>query len=323
MQLVERTFRLEAASGLGAKPRPELIGPVFSRLHDTLQDAVRMGFLHSSRARVASRSIRRAADVRFIGHVAADDDHATTLRFEVPQFGSVAADLFEQHQLWEDGPKADETAFDLLAKALSDVQHRRVESNRFDPLLLQRFAGYRRLFGKRGLMRIVLPDAKALDGQSGEAALMDGVLVATANELAATTPAPHRVRVSGRLDLMGVSQGILKIELHPGTIVAARWEGREAIESLSSLINRDVVCEGVGIFRPSGTLLRIDADAIDRATGSDERFAQLPLAVAAPERIRPARARRVGEPSPYAAFIGSVPAEESDEEFAAAVEAIS
>lgn len=323
MQLVERTFRLEADTGLGATPKPELIGPVFSRLHDTLQDAVRMGFLHSSRARAGvSRSIRRAAEVRFVGHTAGDDEHVTNLRFVVPQFGDVAADLFEQHQLWDDGPRADETAFELLGKALADVQHRRVESNRFDPMLLQRFSGYRRMFGKRGLSRIVLVDTDTTDDQTTASPHIDSEVVGMAHALSEATPAPRRVRVSGRLDLMGVSQGILKIELEPGTMVTARWEGREAVQTLKSLFDRKVVCEGVGIFRPSGALLRIDADAIERATGSDAAFAQLPLAVATPERIKPVRAR-VGEPSPYAAFIGSVPAEESDEEFAAAVEAMS
>jgi len=32
---LERSFRLEGSSGLGAKPRPELIGPVLAQLHDT------------------------------------------------------------------------------------------------------------------------------------------------------------------------------------------------------------------------------------------------------------------------------------------------
>jgi len=322
VNVVERTFRLEAPSGLGSKPKPELIGPVLTNLHQTLRDSVRMGFLHSSRARGGmSRGIKRAADVRYIGHSAGADDHTTELRFEVAQFGEVAAELFEQHQLWEDGPKASETAFDLLGAALSDVQHRREDSNRFDPMLLQRFATYRRMFRRQGLTRIVLADTVLPDNVSGEHPRIDSELVDTARVLSDATPAPRRVRVSGRLDLMGVSQGILKIELATGGTVTARWEGRDPIDSLKALINGTVVCEGEGIFRPSGALLRIDADAIASATPTDTAFAQLPLAVAKPERIRPARSR-ASEPSPYAAFIGSVPSEESDEEFAAAVEAI-
>ena len=99
MNTVERSFRLEAQSGLGAKPRPELIGPILTHLHDTLQDTVRMGFLHSSRARGRiPASVKAAADVRYLGHSAAGDG-ATVLRFEVAPFGEVAAELFSQTQL--------------------------------------------------------------------------------------------------------------------------------------------------------------------------------------------------------------------------------
>ena len=67
---VERSFRLEAHEGLGSRPRPELIGPVLSELRGTILDSVRMGFLHSSRARgrvptqlqaAADALLRRAA----------------------------------------------------------------------------------------------------------------------------------------------------------------------------------------------------------------------------------------------------------------------
>ena len=95
LKLLQRTFELRGPEGLGAKPRPELIGLLFTHLPDTLQDAVRMGFLHSSRARGRiPGSLRAAADVRYLGHSAGTED-ATLLHFEVPSFGSVAAELFE------------------------------------------------------------------------------------------------------------------------------------------------------------------------------------------------------------------------------------
>ena len=317
MKTVERSFRLEAPSGLGAKPRPELIGPVLARLHDTLQDAVRMGFLHSSRARGRiPASIKAAADIRYVGHSAAGEE-ATLLRFEVAPFGEVAQDLFAQGMLWEDGPRAEQTAFELLGAALEDVETRRTESSRFDPGLLHRIGSYRRLFRDDGLSRIVLPDV-ALP-RSGR---LDGAVVHSARELANVTPQPRRVRVAGRLDVMGASQGVLKIDLSSGTTVTALWDGKEPIDELRSMFNRDVVCEGMGVFRPSGSLLRIDADAIAPATKSDDFFRQVPIAVARTDHARDLRLR-AGEPAAYAAFLGSVPGEETDEEFAAAIEELS
>lgn len=317
MNTVERSFRLEAQSGLGAKPRPELIGPVLTHLHDTLQDTVRMGFLHTSRARGRiPGSIKAAADVRYLGH-SAEGEGVTVLRFEVAPFGEAAADLFSQAQLWEDGPLPEQTAFELLAAALEDVGSLRGESSRFDPGMLRRIGSYRKLFGKDGLSSIVLPDVTL--HKSGR---LDAAVVESARELAHATPQPRRVRVAGRLDLMGASQGVLKLHVASGGIVTAIWEGEEALDQFAPLFNKDVVCEGLGVFRPSGTLLRIDADALAPASERDEFFRCAPVAETNTDLARSARLRS-GEPSVYASFLGSIPAEESDEEFAAAVDALS
>lgn len=96
---VERSFELRGPSGLGESPRPDLIGGVLSGLQETLIDSVRMGFLHASRTRGRiPQMLKDAADVRFIG-MQGQGDEVTTLRFRVPRFGDVAAELFDQRQL--------------------------------------------------------------------------------------------------------------------------------------------------------------------------------------------------------------------------------
>ena len=199
MKLVERSILLAEGEGLGAKPRPDLIAPVLGHLSATLIDSVRMGFLHASRARGRTPGfVNAASDIRFIGH-AASGDGGTILRFEVPRFGVVAEEVFRQTQLWEDGPQPDETAFELLGAAIGDVGAHRLESNRFDPGLLRRIGSYSRVLN-RGVGRIELSDV-----QLPHPARIDAALVKAATELAAATPAAQRVRVTGRLDLMGAS----------------------------------------------------------------------------------------------------------------------
>ena len=316
MNVVERSFRLEGPAGLGAKPRPELIGPVLTHLHDTLQDSVRMGFLHSSRPRGRiPRGIKAAADVRFIGHSQADDN-ATLLRFEVSPFGDVASDLFKQARLWDDMPTPDQTAFELLGAALDDIGTRREDSNRFDPGLLRRIARYNVMF-RRGLSRIVLPDVSL-----PRPALFDTAVIQAAHALSDATPSPRRVRVSGRLDLMGVSQGIIKIHVADGAVVTALWDGEQPIDDLRSFLNRDVVCEGLGVFRPSGSLLRIDADAVAAARPGDTGFAVVPRAPKVGD-VRRQLLLKSSETSAYRGLLGSIAPEESDEDFAAAIEAMS
>ena len=170
---------------------------------------------------------------------------------------------------------------------------------------------------KRGLESIGLPDtALAEPGQ------IDSVAVIAASELSAATPLSRRVRVAGRLDLMGASQALLKLEIKSGVAVTAVWEGVLEIEALKDYFNRDVVIEGVGVFRPSGALLRVDADAIAFAGAQDEFFRQVPGPLVLPDysSVTPLRP---GEKSPFNRILGSIPAEETDEEFAAAVEALS
>ena len=243
-------------------------------------------------------------------------DDATLLHFEVPSFGSVAAELFEQQLLWDDGPKPEETAFELFGAAVNDVRKRRTESNRFDPPMLRRISSYRRILA-RGLERIGMPDTTL-----AEHAEIDVATVNAATELSAATPHARRVRVAGRLDLMGKSQSVLKLHLPGNAIVTALWEGEQPVESLHSFFNREVVIEGAGVFRPSGSLLRIDADAIAAAGAQDDFFRTVPKA-AVERNYRKLARLRPGEPSVYARILGSIPAEESDEEFAAAVEELS
>lgn len=274
-----------------------------------------MGFLHSSRSRGrVPASLKASAEVRFVGMEGAGDT-ATLLHFQVPSFGSAARDLFQQKRLWDDGPRPEETAFELFGAALNDVAARRENSDRFDPGLLRRISHYGRVL-RRGVDRITLPDAQLVDPSR-----VDAQIVRAAADLAAITPNPRRIRVAGRLDVLGASQGVLKVEVTQGEFITAVWEGEAAVDSLKDFFNRDVVVEGVGVFRPSGTLLRIDADAVVSASSRDDFFRHVPTAPVVRDyqtlvRLKP------GEKSVYAQLLGSIPAEESDEAFNAAVLAL-
>jgi len=252
------------------------------------------------------------------------DDAATLVwngplgAFEVAPFGSVAPELFGQKLLWEDGPGEDQTAFELFAASLVDVAAQRRESSRFDLGLLHRIGKYGKVVGVRGgLSRIGLPDV-----QSPVPAQIDARVVQAAKELAAATPESRRVRVVGRLDLLGVSQKVLKLELDHQTVVAAVWSSDKDFTDLKEFLDRDVVIEGPAVFRPSGTLLRVDADAITLATSGDEFFRKVPEPIMGRDYAKLTRPRP-GEPSGFARILGSIPAEESDEEFLKAIEELS
>lgn len=309
IHLVERTFELRGTSGLGAEPRPQLVGSLLAGLHDTLVDSVRMGFLHASRTRGRiPRGLEAAADVRFVGMEGSGDD-VTKLHFRVARFGDVAAELFGQRQLWDDGPQPEQTAFDLLALSLSDVRNRQSDSSRYDHSLLNRFARYRSTL-RHGV------DSIRIDGADTGKARIDSALVAAAESLRQQTPTSRRVRLCGKLDMLGVSRKVMGLCLEDGTLVTALWN-TEDFAGLAGFLDKDVVIEGLAVFRPSGRLLRIDADAIDAAGSRDSYFSTLPL----PGGMDYANAVRTRHGlSPYKDLLGMIPAEESDEEFLKALE---
>ena len=308
IHLLPRTFELQGQSGLGGQPRPELIGPVLANLHDTLLDSVRMGFLHSSRTRGRiPQALTAAAEVRFAGMDGSGDDR-TVLHFLVPRFGDVAEELFEQQQLWDDGPKPEETAFDLLTQAMRDVRRMSKDSSRFDHALLNRFASYRSAL-RRGMSAIVV---------EGDEARFDETLTDAAESLRRQTPASRRARLCGKLDMLGVSRRVMGLYLEDGTPVTALWNA-EDFTGLAEHLGKDVTIEGMAMFRPSGKLLRIDADAIAAAGVKDSFFSKLPMAETSLEVAAKLRGRP-GE-SAYATLRGCIPAEESDEEFMRALEA--
>jgi hypothetical protein len=245
---------------------------VLTLLLATLQDAVRMAFLQSSRPRGALwRTLEAAADVQYVKR--SGKDEATVLHFRAPTYGSVAPGLFDRQWLGDDVPKPDDTAFESLAAALWDVRQRRKDGNRFDPAFLLRIGRYQEMLG-REIERIEMPDAAV--PERGE---IDPMAILAAKELSAGTPRSRRVRVVGRLGLMGRGQPALKLEVRPGVTLAILWEGEQPLESLGVFLNQEVILAGASVFRPSGTLLRIDADAIVGARAEDEPFRQVPEGV--------------------------------------------
>ncbi len=109
---------------------------------------------------------------------------------------------------------------------------------------------------------------------------IDASVVTAASELYAVTPTPRRVRVTGRLDVMGASQGVLKLDVRPSEIVTALWDGEEPVETLREFFNRDVVVRAL-----ASSVLRVRSCASMQTrscsprlkTSSSDAFPQLPL----------------------------------------------
>jgi hypothetical protein len=134
------------------------------------------------------------------------------------------------------------------------------------------------------------------------------------------TPSPRAARVTGTLDTISATRTDVVLRLTDGTAVGARVE-RHDPEALRGLFAKRVVVAGMAQFRPSGRLLVIDAEHIGPATEGDSIWEQPPSP--RPGRSAPvARLLPQDDRSGVAAFFGTWPGDESDEELLAALAAI-
>jgi hypothetical protein len=132
----------------------------------------------------------------------------------------------------------------------------------------------------------------------------------------------RHVRVAGKLDGMRHSNHRLTLILPTGSVVTC-WAGKIEDEPLRALWGRNVVVSGVAVFRPSGKVLRIEAEHISPASEADlELWSEVPEPLDAELDVRSLH-KAQGPRSGASAVFGQWPGDDSDEEIAAYLEEIS
>jgi hypothetical protein len=88
--------------------------------------------------------------------------------------------------------------------------------------------------------------------------------IETVARLRGKTPPPQRERVAGWVDLIRHSDGLFTLKLESGPTLRGVAEGVGA-ERLVGLFGKKAVVSGTALFRPSGRVLRIEADQMEPA----------------------------------------------------------
>ncbi|MDA1258127.1 MAG: hypothetical protein O3C10_09855 [Chloroflexi bacterium] len=307
---------LTSDQGYGTRLPSAAIGSFLVELQPAVRDSIRMAVEHRavSRGKVPEW-LAASSDIRFIGHGGTKN---TVLHFEANQLGESAEEIYAQQELWASRPDPDDTGFDLLGDVLTAVRHEERDSDRFDSDLLRRLERFNRIFNKDFSSMTFRPDG---DGHRHEEVVLDSSLLATAKALRSSSPPPQQVRVVGELDMIRASTRTFAVKLDDGTELKANLNSGTVVDLAEELSNRVTVI-GQAIFKPSGRVLRIDADFVS----SDERELSLwsiePLPVAAAYAL-PGLRQTQGPRSGLNAIVGAWPGDESDEEIAAALERMS
>jgi hypothetical protein len=304
----QQNIVLHTEPGYGARLPLDFGGNVFRQLSPMLSSSVRMA-IEGSSAHVGAPPmwLRRASDVRFLG-LSEGDESATILHLEAPTLGEAAEEIYAQGTLWETKPARDDTAVNVLARVTTEVSRGNPDSTFYDRNLLKQFSHSTRLF-QRKLVSLDVPDTTAV-------AKLDRQVALRATELTDRTPSPRQVRVIGHLDMIRHSTRSFEMLLEEGKTVRGVLENGEQIDALKAFLGQTVLVVGKAVYRPSGSLLRVDAQAIGEGTGQPKIFAKIPAPL---DHTQPTVRLRISEQAKngVAGFFGQWPGNETDEELLA------
>lgn len=310
MKLTQHTLTLYGENCRDGKPSPEAIAPFLSQIIPLVRDNIRLAFFKSSRIKGRPyRPLQRAWEIRFSG-ISAVDTIGTQLVFEVPTLGDAAPQLYEQTEMWDDTPSAEETGLDLLGYTLSDIHSGNLNSNRFDLPLLYKLEKLKKVF-KSGVSRMELGGHHLSNEYTPPPVSRE--LISQINIITSRTPSPKRARVQGGLDMVRCSDRVFEVLLENSERLRAVWTPQD-LAPITKFLGKPVTIEGEAMFRPSGAFLRLDADAIRLSENGDIFFSKKP---ASSEHSIPTTnnyRRMPNQKTGYEALKGNWPGDESIEE---------
>lgn len=282
-------------------------GPLLSQLEKTVRPCVRMALTgRSARVGQPPQWMRAAWDFRALGFEHRDGD--TILRVAAPTLGNAAPRVFEQQSLWPDSVLPTETVLDLFSRLVEDVRSQASGSDTYDEPLLQTLTGWHGLFQTK-LRAVRLPRTTLLP--SG--AELDESVVTGARELSSRIPPPRQIRLVGTIDMVRWSTRSMAIRVEGGTEYRCAVVG-EDVGELGHYGGKEVTVLGKAIYRPTGTVLRLDVQQILETTAGREAYSEVPASF---EALREDNRRRQTSRSGLATVFGSWPGEESDEDLLA------
>ncbi len=309
--MITRKLRLSGPGAHGVRIDGALLRDLLDVLVDGCQQVVRL--------RAEGRSTAQGKPPVWLSRASAFDvvgmtEGSTVLVLEARSLAEAAPERFGQGELFP-FLQPERSCLDLFEESLRDAVEGRSESDAYDDGLIGTFEGF---------SKVLRHEVEAVELLDGDGLRVDLSAVETCRRLRNAIPPDQQVRIAGKLDVLRHSDMMFTLILESGAQVRG-VVASGTIDSgvLATLWGQPVVVSGVAKFRPSGSLLRIEAERIERA---DER--ELSLWSALPRPMFGSLDERTlrqpqGPRSGVGAVFGQLADEESDEEVIEALDRLS
>jgi hypothetical protein len=265
------------------------------------------GSLRSLRLKIEGRSsvqgttplwLKTAARFDFVGLA----EGSTVLLVEAPSLIEAAPDHFAQGDLFQD-LDLNQPSLALMECGLRDALQGNPDSDAYDDGLIEVFEGFGDLLDSEIRTIQIVGDRQLEITQEG---------MAKVGQLRRQTPPSRRVRVAGKLDAIRHSDRMFTLLLEKGNSLRGVAESVPP-ERLAGLFGKTAVVSGLAVFRPSGSLLRIEADHVEPAEGDVSLWSQMPQPLDGTTDSRRLRQPQ-GPRSGLNAIFGEWPGSETDDE---------
>lgn len=309
--MIARRIRISGPGARGVRVEGALLRDLLDVLVDGCQQAVRL--------RVEGRSTAQGKPPAWVTRAASFDvvglkEGSTVVVVEAPSLAEAVPEQFAQADLFVPVEPA-RSCLDLLEESLRDALEAKPESDAYDDGLVRTFENF---------SKVLRHEVEAVEFMDGARLRVDLHGVETCHRLRNAIPPDQRVRIAGKLDVLRHSDRMFTLILESGSPVRG-VVASEAINlaELGAMWGSSALMSGVAKFRPSGSLLRIEAEAIERAGEKDlSLWGTLPQPVFGPLDERALRQPQ-GPRSGVSAIFAQLPDEESDEEIIEALDRFS
>jgi hypothetical protein len=310
MNYIDQEIELDTETGYGSDVPLSISSALLRRLEDTARPCVRMAIEGASASVGALPAwLERASDIRTLGF--SERDGQSILHVKAPTLGDAVPEVFDQQNLWPGMASPTDTAIQLIGRVGDIVRSQEKGSDMYDQSLLNHFGKWQRLF-KREVKELHLPSSF---NSTAVPVTLDIKVVESAKLLSAQTPSPRQIRVVGKLDMVRHSTRSFALMLDRGEEIRGVLQEGDP-DLLQKYWGKDITVFGKAVYRPSGSLLRIDAQEILDTTEGRAAFSSIPEALS---RVPRSEKKPQTSKSGVTAFFGIWPGEETDEELLAAL----
>lgn len=265
--MIKHRLSLHGPSVKGSRISASLLRDLLAVVVDGTKGALRL--------RIEGRSMARGADPAWLGkasdfEIVGLHDGSTVLEIEASPLFEAAPEKFAQQKLFSNIDTTS-SSIKIFEQSLQDAIDGRADSELYDEALLQTFARLGSVLGD-GINSIELSNGS----RTSPKITVTAAHIEQVKTLKRETPSSQAVRIAGQVNTIRYSDKMFELVLQSGQVLRGIAPADCDSGQLAQFFGQKVVVIGKVVFRPSGSILRIEASAVEPASGNLSLWSKVP-----------------------------------------------